>query len=159
MLKEEVTHVHDLFENIRHRFLVAIDHLEYHHSSTTNDTRNNCNTHDTHNQFSNESLSFNAQNNVVLDIFWKLKQMYPDEYVQLKLKKRTGLITWILVWGIFSNSDDIKMLKKNIEILYHQNKILTWHIRVLAKFLNLTWRHVNILLNTCSINGVFMKTV
>ena len=35
---KEVTYVHDIFENIHHRFLAAIDHLEYHHSSTTNET-------------------------------------------------------------------------------------------------------------------------
>ena len=35
--KEEVLYVHDIFENIHHRFLAAIDHLEYHHSSTTNE--------------------------------------------------------------------------------------------------------------------------
>ena len=34
-------------------------------------------------------------------------------------------------------------MKKNIEILYHQNKIQTWQIRVLAKYLNLTMRHIN----------------
>ena len=38
--KEEVIYVHDIFENICHRFLAAIDHLEYHHSSTTNETQN-----------------------------------------------------------------------------------------------------------------------
>ena len=58
--------------------------------------------------FKNESLSFNEQNDVVLYIFWKLKQVNPDEYVQLKHKKRTGLITWILGWGIFSNSCILK---------------------------------------------------
>ena len=28
--KEEVIYVHDIFENIHHGFLAAIDHLEYH---------------------------------------------------------------------------------------------------------------------------------
>ena len=58
-------------------------------------------------------------------------------------RKEPGLITWILGWGVFSNSHNIKKLKKNIEILYHQNKIQTWQIRTLAKYLNLTMRHVN----------------
>ena len=79
--------------------------------------------------FMNESIPLKEQNNVVLDVLWKLKQLSPDEYAQVKHKKRTGLITWILGWGIFSNSCNIKKLKKNIEILYHQNKIQTWQIR------------------------------
>ena len=142
--KEEVIYVHDIFENIHHRFLAAIDHLEYHHSSTTNETQNKCNTHDdSPSLFMNESIPLEEQNDVVLDVLWKLKQLSPDEYAQVKCKKRTGFITWILGWGIFSNSCNIKKLKKNIEILYHQNKIQTWQIRVLAKYLNLTRRHVN----------------
>ena len=39
--KEEVIYVHDIFENIRHRVLAAIDHLEYHHSRITNETQIN----------------------------------------------------------------------------------------------------------------------
>ena len=98
--KEEVTYVHDIFENICHRFLAVIDHLEYHHSSTTNETQNKCNTHDSHCLFRNESMPLEEQNDVVLDILWKLKQPSPDEYAQIKRKKRTGLITWIL-GGVF----------------------------------------------------------
>ena len=55
--KEEVSYVHDIFENIRHRFLAAIDHLEYHHSSTTNETQNKCHTHgESPSLFMNESI-------------------------------------------------------------------------------------------------------
>ena len=63
--------------------------------------------------------------------------------MQFKCQKRIGLITWILGWGVFSNSCNFKKLKKNIEILYHQNKLQAWQIRALAKYLNLTMRHVN----------------
>ena len=83
------------------------------------------------------------KNEIVLDLLWNLK-LSPDEYVQVKCQKRTSLITWILGWGIFSNSRNIKKLKKNIEISYHQNKIQTLQIRVLAKYLNLTMRHINV---------------
>ena len=93
--------------------------------------------------FMKEFILIKEQNDVVLDVLWKLKQLSPDEYAQVKFKKRTGLITWILGWGIFPNLCNIKKLKKNIEILYHQTKIQTWQIRVLAKYFNLTRRHVN----------------
>ena len=99
--KEEVTYVHDIFENIHHRFLAAIDHLECHHSSTTNETRNKHNTDNFHSLFRNESIPLKEQNDVVLDIFWKLKQLSPDKYAQVNHKRRTGLITWISGWGIF----------------------------------------------------------
>ena len=110
--KVEVTYVHTIFENIHQRFLAAFDHLKYHHSSTTNETQNKHNTDDSHSKFRNESIPLEEQNDVVLDILWKLKQPSPDEYARVKCKKRTGLITWILGWGIFSNLHNIKKLKK-----------------------------------------------
>ena len=61
--------------------------------------------------FRSESISFKEQNDVVLDIFWKLKQLSPDEYAQVKRKKRTGLITLILGWGIFSNLHNINVTR------------------------------------------------
>ena len=36
--KEEVNYVHDIFKNICHRFLAAIDHLEYHLSNSNNES-------------------------------------------------------------------------------------------------------------------------
>ena len=53
------------------------------------------------------------------------------------------LLTWFLGWGVFSNSRNIKKLKKNIFILQQQNKIQTFQIRLLAKYLNLMMTHVN----------------
>ena len=45
--------------------------------------------------------------------------------------------------GCLLHPCNIKKLKKNIEILYHQNKIQMWQIRTLAKYLNLTMKLVN----------------
>ena len=98
-------------------FLAAIDHLEYHHSITTNETQNKCNTHDSYSLFMNESIPLEEQNGIVLYILWKLKQLSPDEYTSVKCKKRTGLITWILGWGIFSNLHNIKKLKSILNLV------------------------------------------
>ena len=52
-------------------------------------------------------------------------------------------MTWFLGWGVFSNSRNIKKIKKNLFILQQQNKIQTFQICLLAKYLNLTLTHVN----------------
>ena len=52
-------------------------------------------------------------------------------------------MTWFLGWGVFSNSRNIKKIKENLFILQQQNKIQTFQIRLLAKYLNLTLTHVN----------------
>ena len=52
-------------------------------------------------------------------------------------------MTWFLGWGVFSNSRNIKKIKENLFILQQQNKIQTFQICLLAKYLNLTLTHVN----------------
>ena len=68
--KEEVNYVHGIFENICHRFLAAIDHLEYHHSSPTNETRHKCDLPDNYSQNTviNDGIPIEEQNEVVLDL-------------------------------------------------------------------------------------------
>ena len=53
------------------------------------------------------------------------------------------LLTWFLGWGVFSNSRNIKKIKENLFILQQQNKIQTFQIHLLAKYLDLTPTHVN----------------
>lgn len=69
--------------------------------------------------------------------------MNPDAYHKAKRVKRADLLTWFLGWGVFSNSRNIKKIKKNIFILQQQNKVQSFQIRLLARYLNLTMTHVN----------------
>ena len=57
--------------------------------------------------------------------------------------KWVDLLTWFLGWGVFLNSHNIKKIEENLFILQQQNKIQTFQIRLLAKYLNLTLTHVN----------------
>ena len=57
--------------------------------------------------------------------------------------KRTGIFTWILGWGIFSNARSISKIKDNLHILQKQNQLQDKQIKQLAKYLNLTMHQVD----------------
>ena len=57
--------------------------------------------------------------------------------------KRYSILTWVLGWGIFSNSRSINKIKKNLRILQDQNLLQDKQIKALAGHLNLTMAHVN----------------
>ena len=82
------------------------------------------------------------QTQFILDLLWELKIINPEAYNKAKRYKWADLLTWFLDWGVFSNSGNIKKLKKNIFILQQQNKMQTFQIRLLAKYLNLRMTHV-----------------
>ena len=56
--------------------------------------------------------------------------------------KRFDLATWILGWGIYSNTHNIMSIKKNIQALYDQNILQGKQIIELTHYLNVTYGHV-----------------
>ena len=114
------------FLSIYNRFLATIDHLDYHHSKSINGTRRKC---DTFQHYVNDDPNNNTDTltpeemELVLDILEEVKQMNPEAYQKAKRVRRADLLTWFLGWGVFSNSRNIKKIKKNIFILQQQNKI------------------------------------
>ena len=127
--------------------MAAIDHLNYHHSKTFNGTRRK---HDTFQYYEKEDTNNNTDTltpeeiELVIDVLEELKHMNPKAYHKTKTVNRADLLTWFLGWGVFSNSRNIKKIKKNIFILQQQNKVQNFQIRLLAKYLNLTMTHVNL---------------
>ena len=57
--------------------------------------------------------------------------------------KRVGIFTWILGWGVFSNTRNIAKIKDNLCTLYQQNQLQDKQIKQLAKYLNLTMHQVD----------------
>ena len=57
--------------------------------------------------------------------------------------KRYSILTWVLGWGVFSNSCSINKIKKNLRILQDQNLLQDKQIKALADHLHLTMAHVN----------------
>ena len=57
--------------------------------------------------------------------------------------KRFGLATWLLGWGIYSNTRYIMSIKKNIQNLCDQNILQEKQIIELTHYLNVTYGHVH----------------
>ena len=57
--------------------------------------------------------------------------------------KRTGIFTWLLGWGIFSNARSISKIKHNLHILQKQKQLQDKQIKQLAKYLNLAMHQVD----------------
>ena len=79
-----------------------------------------------------------------LDTFLKvLYRINPTLHNNLAKMKRTGIFTWLLGWGIFSNARSISKIKDNLHILQRQNQLQDKQIKQLAKYLNLTMHQVD----------------
>ena len=79
-----------------------------------------------------------------LDTFLKvLYKINPTLHNNLSRMKRTGIFTWLLGWGIFSNARSISKIKDNLHILQKQNQLQDKQIKQLAKYLNLTMHQVD----------------
>ena len=75
-----------------------------------------------------------------------LKALYkinPTLHNNLSRMKRTGIVTWILGWGIFSNARSISKIKDNLQIFQKQNQLQDKQIKQLAKYLNLIMYQVD----------------
>ena len=57
--------------------------------------------------------------------------------------KRVGVFTWLLGWGVFSNTRNVNKIQDNIHILQKQNQLQDKQIKQLAKYLNLTMHQVD----------------
>ena len=72
-----------------------------------------------------------------------LYQVNPSLHRNLSCMKRVGVFTWILGWGIYSNTRNIAKIKDNIHTLQKQNQLQDKQIKQLANFLNLTMHQVD----------------
>ena len=58
-------------------------------------------------------------------------------------KKIFVLATWILGWGVYSNTRNIMSIKRNIQTLYDQNILQERQIIELTHYLNVTYGHIH----------------
>ena len=74
-----------------------------------------------------------------LNAFMKaLYKINPSLHNNLSHMKITGIFTWILGWGVFSNARSISKIKANLHILQEQNQLQDKQIKQLPGYLNLT---------------------
>ena len=72
-----------------------------------------------------------------------LYKINPSLHKNLSCMKRVGIFTWILGWGVYSNTRNIAKIKDNIRTLQKQNQLQDKQIKQLANYLNLTMHQVD----------------
>ena len=143
----EIQYVYKAFCTIYKKFLTAIDHIDYHplqqhNRNTTRVKRSDMYT--LYGQYHSQTRKLTPSEEKFLDTFLKvLYRINPTLHNNLARMKRTGIFTWLLGWGIFSNARSISKIKDNLHILKRQNQLQDKQIKQLAKYLNLTMHQVD----------------
>ena len=143
----EVNYLEDLFDVIFQKFLNAIDHIDY-HPTMQNAPASNRSKHSVSFSKTGFYATYDRTLNPTEEIFLDklpitLENMNSTLVDKFKRTKRYSILTWVLGWGVFSNSRSINKIKKNLRILQDQNLLQDKQIKALAVHLNLTMAHVN----------------
>ena len=144
--KWEIHYIIQIFHAIYRKFLVAIDHLDYHPSQTpTNASRLKRSVmYDTYGYYHTPTKMLTPSEENFLNAFMEaLYKINPSLHKNLSHMKRVGIFTWILGWGVYSNTRNIAKIKENLHTLQKQNQLQDKQIKQLAKFLNLTMHQVD----------------
>ena len=110
------------------KFLVAIDHLDYHPSQTpTNMSRlKRSIMYDTNGYYHTSTKTLTPSEENFLNVFMNaLYKINPTLHKNLSHMKRMGIFTWILGWGVYSNARNIAKIKENLHTLQKQNSCRT----------------------------------
>ena len=143
----EIQYVYKVFHAIYKKFLTAIDHIDYHPSQQHNRNTTRVKRSDLYTlygHYHSQTRELSPSEEEFLDTFLKtLYKINPILHNNLSRMKRTGIFTWLLGWGIFSNARSISKIKNNLHILQKQNQLQDKQIKQLAKYLNLTMHQVD----------------
>ena len=146
IFKWEIHYILQIFHATYRKFLVAIDHLDYHPSqATTNATRLKRSVmYETYGYYHFLTKTLTPSEETFLNAFMEaLSKINPSLHKNLSHMKRVGVFTWILGWGVYSNAKNIAKIKENLHTLKKQNQLQDKQIKQLANFLNLTMHQVD----------------
>ena len=144
--KWEIHYIIQIFHAMYRKFLVAIDHLDYHPSQTQNSATRvkRCMMYETYGYYCSLTKTLTPSEENFLNAFMgALSKINPSLHKNLSCMKRVGIFTWILGWGVYSNAKNIAKIKENLHILQKQNQLQDKQIKQLANFLNLTMHQVD----------------
>ena len=140
-LQEEAESLGNLYDTVFHKFLTAIDHLDYDPPKEENNQQiahrvkryvDQYKFKGQYEDMSDEELELVEK---VLD---KIRELHPELHKKLDREKRFSIFTWLIGWGTYRNAKNIAKLKKNVKILQEQNILQDKQIREVAHYLNLT---------------------
>ena len=150
-----------MFRGIYTKFLQAIDHTEYH--PTLGKEKKGASTQlrkrsmDSVDPRLARQLRYLSRDDV--EMLRQGNELLQKQYLRVNQTKshvkRFGLVSWILGWGVYSNTQNIMTIKQNIQALYDQNILQEKQIIELTHYLNVTYGHVRV--NRNAINELNVK--
>ena len=105
--KWEIHYIIQIFHAMYRKFLVAIDHLDFHPSQVLNNaTRTKRSvTYETYGYYHSPTKTLTPSEENFLTVFMDaLSKINPLLHKNLSCMKRVGVFTWILGWGVYSNA-------------------------------------------------------
>ena len=144
--KWEIHYIIQIFHATYRKFLIAIDHLDYHPSQVlSNATRTKRSViYETYGYYHSPTKTLTSSEEYFLTAFMEaLSKIIPSLHKNLSRMKRVGIFTWILGWGVYSNAKNLAKIKENIHALQEQNQLQDKQIKQLANYLNLTMHQVD----------------
>ena len=150
LFKAEVIYIAKVFNSTYHKFLVAIDHIDYHPSTVASENRNETVRKKRSTYFFNTGF-YKANNRKLTDsenrflnaFLEEVAKRNPKLHRSLSRKKRFGLMTWLLGWGVYSNARSISKIKRTLNTFASITELHDKQIKHLAQHLNLTMTKVN----------------
>ena len=134
-IKVEMNYLDKVFNASYNKFLTAIDHIDYHPTSLDQDDNDPVLDGPTRTKRHAPNIDVDTWRAVNLlkqlneedltlltSILYKVFQMHPHLNNMHHQQKWFGLMTWVLGWGVFTNSWNIKHVKQNIRRLQEQNQ-------------------------------------
>ena len=113
----EIQYIYKVFRATYKKFLTIIDHMDYHPSQqySNNKTRvKRSEFYTSYGHYHSPTRELTPSENKFLDAFLKaLYKINPTLHTNISRMKRTGIFTWLLGWGIFTNARSISKIKDN----------------------------------------------
>ena len=144
--KWEIHYIIKICHSIYKKFLTAIDHIDYHPSQIQSYIKRmkRSVTYDIYKHYHSPTKILTPSKESFLNAFMEaLHKINPSLHKNLSHMKRVSIFTWILGWGIFSNTRNIAKIKDNIHTLQKQNQLQDKQIKQLVNYLNLTMHQVD----------------
>ena len=124
--KWEIHDIIQIFHATYRKFLVAIDHLDYHPSQVlTNAKRTKRSViYETYGYYHSPTKTLTPSEENFLTAFMEaLSKINPSLHKNLSCMKRVEIFTWILGWDVYSIAKNIAKIKENLHALQEQNQL------------------------------------
>ena len=114
-----------MFHATYRKFPTAKDHIDYHPSQVQNTTRTRrSGDYAIQGYYHSYTRTLTPSEEIFLDkVLIALQKVNPSLHQDLSRMKRFGILTWILGYGVFSNTQSIAKIKENLHTLQKQNQL------------------------------------